>query len=112
MFLVLFRKIDGLVICFLSTGSCGFKGKKKRTPNAITKTSFFFCKRVKERLKKLSIDLFKIKINLHLYGLATSFLVKEACKGLQTGGLKFMSIVDNVKVAHSLGRTKKKARRV
>lgn len=112
LYLVFYRVSDGFILYSITTGVEGFKGKKKKTPIAAYQTSFRFAKGVISRLRKMKVSLEGLDATLFLYGALSSVIIKESCKGLYHGGLNFVKIVDSVKVEHSGGLTKKKARRV
>lgn len=112
IFFTFFRVFDGKVIYCRSTGMEGFKGKKKKTPLSIVATAKTFAQVVISRFNFSNISLEDLIVNLSLFGPVSSMVIKEACKGLYKGGLRFNRISDRVTVEHSKGITRKKPRRV
>ena len=112
VFFVFFRLMDGQVIYSNSIGMLGYKGKKKKTPLATRATARSFAEAVIRRLKSIKVSIDDLSINLSLFGPVSSLIIKEACKGLYKGGLRFTKIIDKVAVEHSKGITRKKPRRV
>ncbi len=91
----------GNVLTWASAGSIGFKGTKKATAFAASKTAEVLC----ERAKKLKIN----KVKLFIKGIGSGR--DSAARALASCGLEIISVADITPIPHN-GCRPKKPRRV
>ncbi|PIZ75708.1 30S ribosomal protein S11 [Candidatus Peregrinibacteria bacterium CG_4_9_14_0_2_um_filter_41_14] len=92
--------MDGGVISWSSSGSCGFKGARKSTPYAAQTAS----ESAVSKAKNSGLE----KVHVFIKGIGPGR--EQAIRGLQAGGVNVESITDITPVPHNGCRPRKKRR--
>ncbi|PIQ77947.1 30S ribosomal protein S11 [Candidatus Peregrinibacteria bacterium CG11_big_fil_rev_8_21_14_0_20_41_10] len=92
--------MDGGVISWSSSGSCGFKGARKSTPYAAQTAS----ESAVSKAKNSGLE----KVHVFIKGIGPGR--EQAIRGLQAGGINVESITDITPVPHNGCRPRKKRR--
>ena len=91
---------EGNVVCFASSGSSGFKGARRATPYAATKTVTQLLDRMKPMQTK------ELEVFLKGAGMGR----EAALRALKNSGIKLTMIADITPIPHNGVRAKKKRR--
>jgi small subunit ribosomal protein S11 len=98
--IVTFTDEKGDVLCWSSSGACGFKGSRKSTPYAAKVTS--------ESAAEKAVPFGVEKVSVFVKGLGPGR--EQAIRGLQGAGLDFDKIIDATPIPHGGCRPKRKRR--